>query len=125
MKEIKAFKCDHCSKIYQRKHYAKIHEQKCSKNHNNDRACFGRKFLEKVELPVYVENSFIYEEEQTKDVLICAKFKTGVYPPSVENHPTMNGYEILGNELEIDGNKPMPRECNSRSIDWESEAYFS
>jgi len=126
MKEIKAYKCDHCGKIYNRKHNARIHEEKCKKNPDNNRACFGCRFLEKVELPVYVENSFMYEEEQTKEVLVCAKFKTGVYPPSVENHPTLDGYEILGNEFEIEGNKPMPRECKDKEQDnWAVEAYFS
>jgi hypothetical protein len=126
MKEIKAYKCDHCGKVYQRKHNAKIHEEKCKESPDNNRACFGCRFLEKVELPVVFINSAGYEEIVNRDVLVCTKFKIGVYPPSVENHPTMDGYEILGNELEIEGNKAMPRECKDKELDnWAVEAYFS
>ena len=123
MKEIKAFKCDHCSKIYQRKHNAKVHEQKCSKNHDNNRACFGCRFLEKLELPVILTNSVGHEEIADRGVLVCMKFKTGVYPPSVERNTISNGYDIADNVYEIEGNRAMTTECEGKELDnWAS--YF-
>ena len=121
MKEIKAFKCDHCSKIYQRKHNAKTHEQKCNKNPDNDRACFGCKFLEMIEeLPVILTNSAGHEEIVSKGTFVCMKFRAGVYPPSVERNPILNGYDISDNDWGIEGNKAMPRECHDKEWhDWQ------
>jgi len=38
-KEI--YKCDHCNKLYQRKHACIKHEIACHKNPENHRVCFG------------------------------------------------------------------------------------
>ena len=120
MKEIKAFKCDHCGKIYNRKYNARIHEEKCKKNPDNNRACFGCKFLEMVELPVIETGYDSHTQRINTNVLVCMKFKTGVYPPSVENHPTMDGYDISDNDYGIEGNKAMPRECHDKEWhDWQ------
>ena len=44
-KEI--YKCEHCNKLYQLKNWCLVHEKACSKNPDNDRACFGCQYLTK------------------------------------------------------------------------------
>lgn len=46
-KQITAYSCDHCNKLYQRKHSCERHEDLCYKNPENKRPCFDCPFLTK------------------------------------------------------------------------------
>lgn len=92
------YKCDHCNKLYQRKHACEKHEIMCSKNPDNFRACFGCKHLTKVEVPI---QGYYWEYEA--NVLYCSKLEKYLHPPKVEHK---------GNALDFGRlNEPMPREC--------------
>lgn len=41
----KAFKCEHCPKLYQRESFCKLHEVHCHKNPINHHKCYGCKYL--------------------------------------------------------------------------------
>jgi len=47
MKEIKAYKCDFCGKVYQRRIYCEKHEYTCGKNPDNKPVCWDCKYLQK------------------------------------------------------------------------------
>ena len=102
IKEI--YKCEHCNKLYQIKSYCEKHEIVCSKNPNNQRACFGCNHLEKKNYTIYDDDPRGGEIESNVEILFCPKINSFLYPPKVEHKG--NAYE-LGDEL----NKPMPRTC--------------
>jgi len=104
-KEI--YKCEHCKKLYQLKHFALRHEQSCTKNPANWRACFGCVHLGKRETKVYHDSPFGGEQVQTVEILYCPKKEVFLYPPKVEVKKNM--YD-LGDDL----NEPMPMECEMR-----------
>jgi len=45
MEKVEAYKCSHCPKLYQRKHFAIKHEMQCSKNPNNWHRCYDCYYL--------------------------------------------------------------------------------
>lgn len=92
------YKCEHCRKLYQRKHAAIKHEAMCKKNPYNNRPCFSCPHLEKkkyVDYGPYGLNEY--------NLLHCSKKEEYMYPPQVE---------VKDNFLEIDDNHPMPRQCD-------------
>ena len=111
MKEIKAFKCDHCSKIYQRKGSAEKHEKACKNNSDNDRPCLSCVFMKNVTMPILIQDYDGYDETVFKDILVCRKFKKGIFPPVIERKGYA-GYKMANNEFNIDENEPMPKSCD-------------
>ena len=99
MKKITAYKCDHCGKLYQRKSACEKHEKACSKNPENDRACFGCIHLRKE----------THEEDgpwttRKYKFFFCGKLDHFVHPPKVEHK---------GNAFDTDQyNLPMRKECD-------------
>lgn len=109
MKEVKAFKCDFCSKLYQKERFASAHELKCTSNPANKTVCFGCDHLEKVtaEHTYFDHNGNDYQEEV--HIMKCSKIGVYVYPPKVgfsERGPYLA--ENLGDVENI----PMKKECN-------------
>jgi hypothetical protein len=100
-KEI--YKCEHCNKLYQIKNACLSHEKTCSKNPDNDRACFGCIHLSKESETIYYD-TFYGEGERKVDLLHCNKLETFLYPPKVEHKGNM--YETDSKE-----NNPMPKSC--------------
>lgn len=109
MKEIKALKCEYCSKLYQQERFAILHEKRCSKNPDNRRMCFGCEHLERVKTDhtVFDHNGNDYLEKVS--ILRCSKIGSFVYPPKVE-HSEQGPY--LPENLNDVENIPMKRECN-------------
>lgn len=109
MKELKAYKCDYCGKLYQRKYHCERHEIVCNKNPDNFRACFGCRFCEFKMEKIYFDNPLGGETVEERKMLFCSKKDIFVYPPRVEFNSYGFGYE-LGNHL----NEPMPKLCELR-----------
>jgi len=61
-KEI--YKCEHCNKLYQIKSKCLEHEKTCSKNPDNQRACFGCRHLEKKNYTIYEDHPYSGELER-------------------------------------------------------------
>ncbi|MFT5450582.1 MAG: hypothetical protein ACI9N9_000059 [Enterobacterales bacterium] len=95
MKEFNGYKCDHCSKLYQRKGACESHEVSCKKNPENKRPCFECKNLIKER---YEDDGMVY------NLLYCKAKKEFIHTPQVE---------IKGNAIETNEcNNPMPKECD-------------
>jgi hypothetical protein len=98
------YKCDFCKKMYQRKNACANHEVSCSKNPENNRACFGCPHLVKKTTQIYIDGYDGFETEQDIELLFCEAKDIFLYPPKVEIKK--NSYD-LGDDL----NEPMPKEC--------------
>lgn len=101
-KEI--YKCEHCRKLYQRPVACKVHEIKCNKNPDNDRACLDCLHSIKKSVEAYPN---IGEGIFTMEVVFCEKKNTGIYPIQTEHK---------GNYVELVDylNKPMPKTCKDQ-----------
>jgi len=95
------YKCEHCRKLYQIQSACEKHEKACSKNPENDRACFGCVHLSKKEYKEFGEE---YTADRTYNFLYCDKLQHFLYPPIVEHK---------GSALDTDdtANEPMPKVC--------------
>lgn len=113
-KEI--YKCEFCNKLYQLKHFAAKHEELCTKNPENKRACFGCSHLEKKQTTIYHDSPLGGEIVQQVHILFCNKKQMYVYPPRVQVKKNM--YD-LGNDL----NEPMPKVCSDFSDYTESVGF--
>lgn len=99
------YRCEHCGKIYLRKHHCENHEEMCKKNPENFRACFGCNYLEKRETEAY--NSGYSGWCETKvSLCYCKKKEIFVYPSQVEIKGNM---PILSDDST---NEPMPKVCS-------------
>ena len=100
-KEI--YKCEHCNKLYQLKHFCEKHEKACKKNPKNDRPCFRCVHLTKKD----IEHYYFVGDRDIKvnfSCLYCDKRKVFLHTPQ---------NEIKGNALDLgDENLPMPKECD-------------
>jgi hypothetical protein len=105
------YKCDYCNKLYQRKHSCERHELMCTKNPDNNRKCYGCKYLEKKEAIIYAEVDHYYTGEPVyvdKSFLHCKKKGIFFYTPQNEVKGNHKHIDENGNNFE---NHPMPREC--------------
>ena len=69
MKEFKGYKCDHCGKLYQKKHACEKHENKlCRKTPNNNHPCWSCPHLNDS-----VEDTFIGDDPYSGEVWIKSK----------------------------------------------------
>lgn len=99
------YKCDFCSKLYQRKNFAEQHEPKCRKNPDNKQRCYdGCVHLVKKEV-TYSYNAYDGEHDSKTEILFCDAKKEGVYPFWI------NGLleEDIHGEI---SNNIMPKECD-------------
>ena len=116
-KEI--YKCDHCNKLYQRKHACISHEPKCRKNPLNIPKCVGCKYLTEVD----IEYQRHYEtfgdcELSSSSAFRCEKKDVFMYHPIVElgEYGVPDYSEFEGNEIE---QHRMPTSCE----EWEEELF--
>lgn len=100
------YKCEHCNKLYQRKHICEYHERICIKNNENKRACYGCKNLDKKNVDYYAGYGDVNGEEvvENANLLFCSKLQTCIHTPQSEVRK--NALETIGYE-----NNPMPKEC--------------
>lgn len=123
MKEINTtiYKCEHCNKWYQRKHFAESHESICLRNPENKRPCYGCKNLTKKEVLIYSGYDSYYTCEPVnwlKNFLFCNKKQIFLYTPQ---------NQVKGNYLHIDENgnnfenNPMPKECEFADYEYNPE----
>ena len=99
----KVYKCEYCNKLYQIKRQCLLHEKSCSKNPDNNRACFGCNHLIKKNETIYYD-SWNGETKRNVSLLYCNKLDTFLYPPKVEHKGNMF-------ETDLKGNNPMPKTC--------------
>lgn len=119
MKEVTKtiYKCDHCAKWYQRKHFAEKHEERCSKNPDNFRACFGCSLLKPVEVDYYQDSPMGGEYCTKISAFYCEKVDTYLHPPITEHK---------GNALDFGDklNEPMKKRCSQRIDENETVNFF-
>lgn len=108
VEDRKVYKCEFCNKFYLIKHWCLQHENRCSKNPENDRACFGCIHLERVETSIYKDGPIGGELEIPVQALYCNKLKKHLIPPRAEHKG--NAYDF-GDIL----NDPMPNVCDSKT----------
>lgn len=108
MKQINAYKCEHCGKIYQKINAIEFHEKTCNKNPENKRACFGCVHLVKKVDYMYSHNG------EKGSGLFCEHHKEFVHTAKTE---------IKGNAIEFGNydNNPMPKECDNLKYPWDEE----
>ena len=106
LKNITLYKCDYCGKEYKREKNCIKHEDRCSSNPVNDRACFYCESIEKTKVNIYIDE---YETTEKRETLYCKEVKTFLYPPSVEHKGNAYLQEDIGDgDVE---NNPMPTKC--------------
>lgn len=81
MKEIKAYKCDFCGKLYKREGNCIRHENVCRKNPDNHFKCFDCKHLE---LPQDNDYHCMYCKKEKTYMIPISSFKKGY----ISNVPT-------------------------------------
>lgn len=97
------YKCDHCNKLYLRKHACEAHEPKCRKNPKNHRPCFGCHFIENrigtgIPDPPFSPQEISVTFCTLKDKLVC--------PPTVDS--PYDVVEIYGYDYDTE---MMPKTC--------------
>ena len=103
-KEITAYFCSHCNKLYQRKHACLNHEKICYSNPDAQRACYVCIHLKKKDITHHYD-TYCGASYETINIFHCNKLNKFVYPPNVEQKK--NWFD-LGDEI----NEPMPKKCN-------------
>ena len=98
------YKCEHCSKLYQRKRFAVAHEISCKKNPLNIRKCFDCKHCKFI-LETLYEDTFQGESKREVGTFFCSAKDHYLHPPKAEHKG--NAYEF-GEKT----NEPMPMECD-------------
>tara|TARA_R110002012_G_scaffold155511_2_gene316396 strand:+ start:206 stop:592 length:387 start_codon:yes stop_codon:yes gene_type:complete len=87
MKEFKGYKCDHCGKLYQKKHACEKHEEKlCSKSPNNQHPCHKCKYLEVGEGEYITSNCMGYDVEVRQKFFFCSKKKVNLHTYKFDRH---------------------------------------
>lgn len=73
------YRCDHCNKIYVRKHACEKHEGICYNNPKNWDACIGCKFCERIAKTI--EQGYDYDYSEIKTAYFqCKKKGFDMYP---------------------------------------------
>jgi hypothetical protein len=88
MKEFKGFKCDHCGKLYQRKHACEKHENKfCNKHPNNLHQCWWCPYLSSKMVNHYLGEHFDGSEIWAeKRAFFCEKKQINLYCYKFDKH---------------------------------------
>lgn len=79
-KTIEGHFCEHCNKLYQRKHFAIQHEIKCLKNPLNDRPCFNCEHLDLIHSTICVDYPNGSAEREV-NAYWCTKNENYLIPP--------------------------------------------
>lgn len=111
---VTLYNCDFCKKELKRKHAMEKHEDLCSNNPKNSKACFGGCIhLETVEMEVsFINGNPEYSDNLKKvEVFRCKKLDKLMFPYSIERRKLDRKYDTY------DGQEPMPNKCESYEID--------
>lgn len=113
MKEFLGYKCDHCSKLYQKKHACSDHEEICLKNPENYKPCLDScEFLKRKEIEYYTGFDDYHSGEpvykKTKG-FHCSKLDKLMMHPNMERSNLDISYVYLDSE-ETEQHK-MPCSC--------------
>jgi hypothetical protein len=113
----KIYTCDYCPKHYKVASRCKYHERICTKNPENQRACYGCGHL--IKRAVTVDAGWVHpfggDGERTVSVLFCQKLNVMIHTPQ---------NAIRGNQFEHAEykNVEMLKECSERIDEkWEIE----
>ena len=107
------YKCEYCSRLYQRKHFAIKHEDKCYKNPSNERICIDCKNLTPMEGMVYFRDGYGGEHKTEVGLAFCcSKIDSCIYPYSLEKLDVEIPDELYheASDQTFD-NKPMKKTC--------------
>ena len=99
------YRCPYCRRMYQMKHQAVAHLERCNKNPINSRKCYSCIHCEKTTATVEPD----YGPVHGASVLECKKLGFYVYPPKVAR--SLNGPW----QFESMENLPMRKKCK----DWD------
>ena len=113
----KIYTCDYCPKHYKVASRCKYHERICTKNPENQRACYGCGHLTKRELTIEHGHMdpFGNWTEREVNLLFCQKLNVLIHTPQ---------NVVRGNQIECSeyGSAEMPKECSERIDEkWEIE----
>lgn len=115
IENVTIYKCDFCKKELKRKHAMLKHEELCSNNPNNHKACMnGCSHLIQEEIEVWFDNPYYHpdysnsSEGDYKKVTVfkCTKLDKLMYPFSIERRNIVNEYPST-----FENQEPMPKEC--------------
>lgn len=106
----KIYKCEHCKKLYQRRHACEKHEKHCWQNPENDRACLNCVHLRKERVTIE-EGHPDHPYEVNFDAFYCGIIASFVYTPKTEVKGNAFDEELLG-----EANIPMLKECEHQNI---------
>ena len=111
LENITVYKCEHCPKKLFRKHAMESHENKCSQNPKNIRACFDCAMCESVKIK-YEPEPQIYDGDLSESTAFkCMSKNVFMYPPKMEySEKGVPSYVEFNNE-EITQER-MPIICN-------------
>jgi len=104
-KKITGYFCDHCNKLYQRKHFAIKHEERCFKNPANNRPCLDCKHCNYEDATIY-EDLYDRQVEKTYKVFYCEKKEHYLIPPIARQKHGLNVFDF--DDVE---NIDMPTKC--------------
>lgn len=108
MKDIKAFKCDFCTKLLQLKHAMVLHEKYCKKNPKNIKICFDCVFCESIKISYKTDYQKEWlSGEKISDGYFCTKKKVGIYTLNAERKLVKRYPETFKNQI------PMSNKCDS------------
>jgi len=107
MKQVTAYECEFCKKLYKTVKGITTHETRCSKNPENDRVCYSCINLIKKKTIQYLNTTYGNDNKKV-ELLYCEKRKVFLYPPIVEHKQNWIDSADLENEVP---NLPMPKVC--------------
>jgi hypothetical protein len=108
--------CNFCGRYYKRKHFAILHEKKCTKNPINFRPCYGCVHLDKKHVGINLQDHYGDDRYVSKALLFCSETNQYLYTPQV----SIKGNAFLQEDIE-DGeivNNPMPKKCDQCKDYW-------
>jgi hypothetical protein len=125
LENITIYKCDHCSKKLFRKHAMTNHENKCSQNPKNIRACFDCAMCESVKIK-YEPEPQIYDGDLSESTAFkCMSKNVFMYPPKMEySEKGIPSYVEYQNEEISQEKMPLTCDIKKRQSD-DMELFFS
>lgn len=102
-RQLTIYFCDHCNKLYQRKHACEKHERRCMSNPENERKCWSCKYRS-IRRAYWCEDSYGHEVERSMDMSFCSKLSSFIHTPITEHK---------GNAIDLGDyyNVPMRKNC--------------
>ena len=118
------YKCDHCNKLYQMRHWCEIHEEGCFHNPDNHRDCFTCVHLIKKDHEISFD-TYMGEQCENRTLFYCKKIDSFLYPPKVEakrnwfeTHPIENNPMRKSCKVYDDGYGDVYDFLNSEKVNW-------